>query len=251
MNVREKLNEKFLKQPRDAEKADEAVLERYTRLAEGYAEVEGVLAVLSDLRTNRSYVVHGKFSDIIDIDKNRCSGWIPSIWEDDIFKSIDAEHLEMKMLQELLFFHHRSHLPKSRRFDQCLMQRLRMRSRNGEWVETLHRLYYIPAPDGKTVRFALCLYGAMTVQLKADSMVTDMLTGQTTELNKSSGIRILSPQETSVLKLIDAGNRSKGIADILGISLHTVSRHRQNIISKLKVRNSSEACRIARDLSIL
>ena len=140
--------------------------ERYTRIAEGYAEIENVLAVLSDLRANKSYVVHGRFSDIIDIDKEKCSGWIPTIWEDDIFKAINSEDLEMKMLQELLFFHYISRQPKSRRFNHCLMQRLRMRSRNGEWLETLHRLYYIPGQHDNTLRFALCLYGAATTNIQ-------------------------------------------------------------------------------------
>ena len=251
MNLREKLNLEFSRQNNNADASDDAAPERYIRITEGYAEIECVLAVLSDLHANRSYVVHGRFSDIVDIDKERYSGWIPSIREDEIFKAINADDLEMKMLQELLFFHHINRLPKSRRFNRCLMQRLRMRSRNGEWVETLHRLHYIPAEDGKTIRFALCLYGAMIANMKADAIVIDTLTGQTTELNPAAGIKILSPQETSVLKLIDEGNRSKGIADILGISLHTVSRHRQNIIAKLKVRNSAEACKIARNLSIL
>lgn len=251
MNIREELNQEFSRQHYSNKMSDDTVLERYIHIAEGYAEIENVLAVLSVLHTNKSYVVHGRFSGIVDIDKEKCSGWIPSIWEDDIFKVINSDDLEMKMLQELLFFHYISLLSKSRRFNQCLMQRLRMRSRNGEWVETLHRLYYIPAKDGKTIQFALCLYGAMTSNLKANPIVIDTLTGQTTELNQSEGKKILSPQETSVLKLIDEGNRSKGIADILGISLHTVSRHRQNIIAKLKVRNSAEACKIARNFSIL
>lgn len=251
MNIRDELNLEFSRQPHNAVMADDAVLKRYVSITEGYAEIESLLAVLSDLHTNKSYVVHGRFSSIVDIDKEKCSGWIPSIWEDDIFKAINSDDLEMKMLQELLFFHYINRLSKSRRFHHSLMQRLRMRSRNGEWVETLHRLYYIPAHDGKNIRFALCLYGVMTTNLKADSIVVDTLTGQTTVLNPSVGIKILSPQETAVLKLIDEGNRSKGIADILGISLHTVSRHRQNIIAKLKVRNSAEACKIARNLSIL
>ena len=204
-----------------------------------------MLAVLSDLHTNKSYVIHGSFSDIVDVDKERYSGYIPSIWEDDIFKAINSDDLEMKMLQELLFFHYISRCSKSRRFNHCLMQRLRMRSRNGEWIETLHRLYYIPAQDGKTIRFTLCLYGAMTTNLKADAIVIDMLTCAKFSSHLKSNVSI------SVLKLIDDGNRSKGIADILGISLHTVSRHRQNIIAKLKVRNSAEACKIARTLSIL
>ncbi len=250
MNIRETLNSEFSRQHLNTVMTDDA-LERYVRIAEGYAEIENVLAVLSDLHTNKSYVIHGSFSDIVDVDKERYSEYIPSIWEDDIFKAINSDDLEMKMLQELLFFHYISRCSKSRRFNHCLMQRLRMRSRNGEWIETLHRLYYIPAQDGKTIRFALCLYGAMTINLKADAVVIDILTGETIKLNKPSGIKILSPQEISVLKLIDEGNRSKGIADILGISLHTVSRHRQNIIAKLKVRNSAEACKIARTLSIL
>lgn len=251
MDIREKLNFEFSRQHLNTVMNDNAVRERYVRIAEGYAEIENVLVVLSDQHTNKSYVVHGKFSDIIDVDKEKCTGYIPSIWEDDIFKAINPDDLEMKMVQELLFFHYISRRSKSRRFNQCLMQRLRMRSRNGEWVETLHRLYYIPAQDGKTIRFALCIYGAVTTHLIADSFVIDTLTGEATELNQSTGIKILSPQEISVLKLIDEGNRSKGIADILGISLHTVSRHRQNIIAKLKVRNSAEACKIARRLSIV
>ena len=251
MNIREELDFEFSRQHLNTTLHDDAECERYMRIAEGYAEIENVLAVLSDLRANKSYVMHGRFSDIVDVDKEKCSGWIPTIWEDDIFKAINSEDLEMKMLQELLFFHYISRRPKTRRFNHCLMQRLRMRSRNGEWVETQHRLYYIPAQHDNTLRFALCLYGAAAANAESHSIVIDTLTGQTTVLNQSAGIKILSPQEITVLKLIDEGNRSKGIADILGISLHTVSRHRQNIIAKLKVRNSAEACKIARSLNIL
>lgn len=251
MDIRNELNREFTRLHHDAAETDDALLERYVHISEGYAEIENVLAVLSDLYTNRSYVAHGKFSGMIDIDIEKCSGYIPSIWEDDIFKTIHSGDLEMKMLQELLFFHYISRLPKSRRFDRSLMQRLRMRSRNGEWIETLHRLCYLPARDGKTIRFALCLYGAMTTRLDAVSIVVDTVTGHTSVLDQTAEIKILSPQETAVLRLIDEGNRSKGIADILGISSHTVSRHRQNIIAKLKVRNSAEACKIARNLAIL
>lgn len=250
MDIRDKLNLEFSSHNSCDESADNSISTRYVNIAEGYAEVENVLAVLSDLHTNRSYVAHGKFSNIIDLDCKRCSGYIPSIWEDDIFKAINPEDLEVKMLNELLFFHYICKLPKSRRFNQCLIQKLRMRSKNGEWVDTVHRLYYIPAKNGKTVRFALCLYGGMNYGLNGESVVMDTLTRHIMELTPDIGVKILSPQETAVLKLIDEGNRSKGIADILGISLHTVSRHRQNILAKLKVRNSAEACKVARNIGI-
>ena len=251
MDIRNKLNVEFSIHDHNDETLEDAAIEGYTSIADGYAKVENVLAVLSDLHTNKSYVTHGKFSSIIDIDREHCRGYIPSIWEDDIFKAIHPEDLEKKMLQELLFFHYINRLAKAVRFNQCLMHRLRMRNHNGEWTDTLHRLYYMPGKDGRTVRFALCLYGGMNLELKPDSIVVDTVTGQITELTTSGGVKILSPQEIAVLKLIDDGNRSKEIADILNISQHTVSRHRQNIIAKLKVRNSAEACKVARNLNII
>lgn len=44
---------------------------------------------------------------------------------------------------------------------------------------------------------------------------------------------------------------SKDIARILSISINTVNRHRQNILEKLQVSNSIEACRVAKELKLL
>ncbi len=252
MKLQNELTEEFLRQlPVTVSKISDAIMEKYIRIAENYAEIENVLAVLSVLDRNESYVVHGRFSDLTTIDRDRCSGKIPSIWEDEIFKAIHPDDLEMKLMQELLFFHYVNRQPRSDRFNHCLMQRLRMRGADGEWIETLHRLHYIPAEDGKTIRFALCLYGPMITTISNQSLVINTVTGERTILDNSVGKKILSRQEIEVLKLIDNGNRSKIIADILNISIHTVSRHRQNIIAKLKVRNSAEACKIARNLSLI
>lgn len=56
---------------------------------------------------------------------------------------------------------------------------------------------------------------------------------------------ILSEREKEILELIRKGMRSKEIASELHISINTVNRHRQNILSKLSVSNSIEACRAA------
>lgn len=53
-----------------------------------------------------------------------------------------------------------------------------------------------------------------------------------------------------MLRLIDQGMMSKTIAEQLSISVNTVSRHRQEILKKLRVSNSIEACRIARELDL-
>ena len=43
----------------------------------------------------------------------------------------------------------------------------------------------------------------------------------------------LTARETEVLKLIAEGYRNKQIADLLGISVKTVERHRANLMKKL------------------
>ncbi|WP_308550479.1 LuxR C-terminal-related transcriptional regulator [uncultured Parabacteroides sp.] len=72
-----------------------------------------------------------------------------------------------------------------------------------------------------------------------------------TELDKQNSTSILSVREKQVLNLIDKGLTSKKIAETLSISINTVSRHRQEILGKLQVKNSIEACRVAKDLKLI
>jgi two-component system response regulator NreC len=55
----------------------------------------------------------------------------------------------------------------------------------------------------------------------------------------------LSPREKSVLCLIAEGNTSHKISSILGLSVHTVIRHRQNIMDKTGLRTTAELTRFA------
>ena len=72
-----------------------------------------------------------------------------------------------------------------------------------------------------------------------------------TEIGKQDSTRILSVREKQVLNLIDKGMASKKIAETLSISINTVSRHRQEILGKLQVKNSIEACRVAKGLKLI
>jgi DNA-binding CsgD family transcriptional regulator len=62
---------------------------------------------------------------------------------------------------------------------------------------------------------------------------------------------LLSRREKEILILIGRGKSSKEIAEELSLSIHTVSRHRQNILQKLQVSNSAQAFGIARELHLL
>jgi DNA-binding NarL/FixJ family response regulator len=55
----------------------------------------------------------------------------------------------------------------------------------------------------------------------------------------------ISPREKEVLALIVAGNNNQRIAEILSISLETVSTHRKSLLKKLNVNNTASLVRLA------
>ena len=58
---------------------------------------------------------------------------------------------------------------------------------------------------------------------------------------ESAADTLLTPREREILALAKEGMFSKEISEKLNISVHTVNRHRQNILEKLQVDNMIEA----------
>jgi DNA-binding NarL/FixJ family response regulator len=56
---------------------------------------------------------------------------------------------------------------------------------------------------------------------------------------------VLTPREVEVVKLIAEGYSSRQIAEVLGISVKTVDRHRANVLEKLGMRDRVELTRYA------
>jgi len=61
----------------------------------------------------------------------------------------------------------------------------------------------------------------------------------------------LTKREVEILKLVNIGMLSKEISNKLSISIHTVNRHRQNILEKMNVDNVMEAINYSRKLGLI
>lgn len=245
------LNKEFFTQDFVEEQPYAEMLNRYKDIARNYARMENTVAVLSDLRTNTSYIYYGSFSRMLGIDKCGNEDKVSSIWEKEIFKLIHPDDLVGKHLQELCFFHFIKRQPKRKRTDYYLTSKLRMKNDTNSYIPVLHRMFYIPVLSNDTLWLALCLYSPLLFNTPAKCLIINSANGQMAELDKQNNTRILSVREIQVLNLIDKGLTSKEIAETLSISINTVSRHRQEILGKLQVKNSIEACRVAKNLKLI
>lgn len=251
MDNRDILNREFSAQNFAEGHPYAAILDRYREIAANYARMENAVAVLSDLRTKASYIYYGRFAQLLGIDSEEPDRRLPTIWEDEIFRLVHPDDLADKHLQELCFFNYVRQQPKRKRSDYYLISTLRMRSGPNTYIPVLHRMYYVLAPKSDTIWLALCLYSPHAVDIPAKCLIIDSTNGHSTELHNQDSSGLLSAREKQVLSFISRGLTSKEIAESLCISVNTVSRHRQEILGKLQVKNSIEACRIAKDLRLI
>lgn len=250
MNVIDKLNKELSNQDFTEESLYGEELNKYRHIACNYANIENAIAVLSDMHANISYIYHGGFSKVLGM-KTTENKEVHSIWEEEILKQIHPDDLSEKYLEELRFFHFIKHQPKNKRGDYYLISKLRMKDASGSYIPVLHRLFYISVPSRNSLWLALCLYNPLAIDTSHKSIVVNSANGQVIELGEQNDSKVLSDREKQVLRLIDKGMSSKDIAKLLSISINTVSRHRQEILHKLQVKNSIEACRIAKDLRLI
>lgn len=219
---------------------NDSSIDRYLAIAAGYALAENSIAVLSDLKERRSHIFYGKVSGILEM---ACPGTVhvvDEIWEEEILSHISPSDLDMKQMLEMRFF---EYVQKSEDKGNLVLETsLSLKDRL-----VRHRINYFH--DGSSVRYALCLYNICGQAFQP--YISNTLTGETVPISVLRIDKLLSLREREVLRLIDEGRSSKEIAFELGISVYTVSRHRQNIIDKLQATNSVHAIKLAKQFGLL
>lgn len=226
---------------------EEEKFEKYLGIAAMYANIESCISVLSDLRTKRSYIFYGALGEVLDIAKEGTTRVLDTIWEEEILCRIPVSDLNRKREEEIKFFTFvKKHPDSGHQFYMC--SSFPMNDSAGKGICVRHRILYFHS--GKEIRYALCLYNASQSYL-LESLIVNSRSGEELPLYRIDSSGMLSDREREILALVSSGLSSKEIATSLGISLYTVSRHRQNIISKMNVKNSSQACQMAHQMGLI
>ncbi|MDR1115642.1 MAG: LuxR C-terminal-related transcriptional regulator [Tannerella sp.] len=246
-NIVSTLNEKLLKQPFSKNGDETVMLAKYQQLAAGYAKIENSIAVLSDMKSNKSYLYNGGIAEKLGFAERGSTKNINSIWEEEIFDRIHPDDLMNKYLLELQFFQLLETLPVKERSDYYAVNKMRMKNSFGEYITIRHRIFYVCNRPLGNLWLTLCFYDCSFGEPEHEAgIIVNSATGDVIKFSRENSSSLLSKREKEILLLIEKGEMSKDIADTLFISIHTVNRHRQNILEKLRVKNSIEACRVAK-----
>jgi len=248
------LNNELLGQPFNKEISGSEDLIEYQKIAANYSIIENSLAILSDLKENKSYIYCGSVAEKIGIANKGDIKLINSIWEEELFNKIHPDDLVKKHLLELQFFYFLKSIPASERSNYSIESKMRILDNTEKYIIINHRMFYISSSTSGNLWFALCLYNISyknSMSEEPDGYIINSSTGGIINMDDRKYQDILSKREKEILNLVDRGKMSEEIAGILSISRNTVNRHRQNILEKLRVKNSHEACRVAKLMSLL
>ena len=254
--LRKELNGIYNSQGLDKEILNQAEVERCKAVANAYICVGEGCTVVTDASCDRCYLYVGSLGTLLGItDSSPVFKEFDSSDEDVIYNRMHPEDLVEKRMLEYEFFKYVDPMPGEEKLLHQATCRIRIRNAKGEYTIVDNSTQIIsPSPNGR-IWLILCCYSLSSDQNWSGSIFSTIKNNHTGEIKEFSfsdrRSHILTDREKEILLLIKEGKLSKQIADILEISIHTVNRHRQNILEKLSVGNSIEAVMAAESMRLI
>lgn len=230
-------------------------VETVKKMAEGIVMVKNGCAVVTDASCDSCHVYPGAFGTLMGFADNNHVLEFDSSDEDVIYNLIHPEDLVDKRFLEYEFFKLADSVAPDDKLSYKATCRLRMKDRNGQYRYIDNSTQVIRLSPAGKIWLILCMYDLSPIRDTTPGIspcIVNTKSGEIRELSfDAKRSHLLSEREKEILLLIKEGKPSKQIADRLGISVHTVNRHRQNIIAKLSVGNSIEAITAAIAMKLL
>lgn len=167
---------------------------------------------------------------------------------DDLLASLDVgyEHLRFAMTQ-----------PRDERHHFKAIHDYRIRKSGDEWMRVVEQHLLLESDLRGNIWLSLSIIDVSPNQdldTPFRGSVVDLRNDQVFVFARSSTNGTdaeLTDREREVLRLVATGRSSNDIADQLFLSVHTVNRHRQNILRKTSTRNTAEAIRWAMERGLV
>lgn len=254
--LRKELNEIYAGQNLGSEILDGNVLMRTLAKIKSYTEVNNACCVITDASSDKCYIIGGGFCRMLGISDDE-GMWteVDSSDEDAIYVRLHPEDLVEKRMLEYEYFKFVDRLSPEEKIKYKAICVIRIKNRSGVYMPVANSTQVlVPSPAGR-IWLILCCYDIASSGYTAAGISPRIVNNSTGEVitisTEERRGKILTAREKEILQLVRSGKPSKQIADMLGISVNTVSRHRQNIIEKLSVGSTVEAIMAASEMRLL
>ncbi|WP_313238755.1 helix-turn-helix domain-containing protein [Sphingobacterium multivorum] len=242
--IKKKLDRNFAERRLRNSNIDLSVLKHYKSYAKTFADIHNGIVVLSDLTANWSYTYMRTIAERLYLPSYDKKLEINGIWEDFLLERVYPDDLAIKHALELQFLNLVKKKDLAERFNYQANSILRVEGREGQIIQLSHQIFYLDTPGPEFPQLALCCYTLLPeteTSINLRNYILNQVTGVVHHLDGYGAKTSISTREKEILSCIKEGMISKRIAEKLGLSINTVNRHRQNILQKLRVRNSYEA----------
>ena len=254
--LRKELTAIYAAQELDKETLPAAQVEAARAQVKALTDILQGCTVITDAAADCSYLQGGTLAKLLGLTtENTLDRRLDSSDEDAIYTRMHPEDLVEKRMLEYAFFHRVHPLCADEKLRFKATCRIRIKAKDGlyRYIDNSTQVL-TPSPEGK-IWLILCCYSLATDPVPFTGInprIKDLETGTSRMFDfQGKKQRILSEREKEILRLIKQGKASKQIAADLHISIHTVNRHRQNILEKLSVNNSVEAVQAATEMGLV
>lgn len=231
---------------------DYSLLGGHIRLLDKLAMVENSSLTVFDMFQKKYVFVRNRFRDTLGYDEEKAAEegfnyFFRIMHPDDVPMVLDTTTRALKfMLGE----------PPDKRQDYKTIFEHRLRDKTGNYLRFLQQEATLELDLKGNLWLILILVDVSPNQQDTRSFQRSMINIRTGKVfpfdeGESGSESTLSRRELEILGLLDKGLLSKEIADRLFISANTVNNHRQNIIRKMGLSNTTEAISYAKRIGIV
>ena len=170
--------------------------------------------------------------------------YIEASQEIDIEKLVHPDDLEVVRRIDKKVWEFLDTLPEEEKLTYKYIYEMRVLDR-GKYVRMIYQMRILAFKDDNFLGMGIIdLAPEQSANTSVRFQIKNCLTDEVVPFAiESATDALLTPREREVLALAKQGMFSKEISEKLNISIHTVNRHRQNILEKLQVDSMIEAIR--------
>lgn len=236
----------------DVDEEDYRKFESKKQLLEKIAEVENSALSVFDLNKLHYILACSKFDKTLGYKVH----YNYKIDPDFFYNSMHPEDFPFVLDTIIKAFQFFQDLPPAEKSKYKLIVDYRLKNDRGLYMRFLQQIVVLELDKNGNIWLILKLFDLISTKDDNEPSRRKLINIKTGKLflfndNIEDSIHMLTKREIEILGLISQGLDSKNISDRLFISVNTVNNHRQNILSKTKSGNISQALIYAKRIGIL